>query len=91
MLPWAYQLPINLLRLICKILAIPIFVGGIIVGKPHSFGEVNFKLFDHLNPHYRTVHSDKEVIDWFEKAGFKDIEVKISQNTGGVGVFGIKK
>lgn len=88
LVPGAWRLPHRLLYGLCMGLAVPIYLGGALTGRYHPFREVLMKLFDHLNPRYRTVHSDPEVVTWFERAGFEDVEVVISQQTGGVGVCG---
>ena len=89
-LPKIYKVPHSILYLVCWFLACPIYLGGLLLNKYHTFSEIKFKLFDHLSPQYRSVHSENEVLKWFEEDSLINIEVIISQKTGGVGILGEK-
>ena len=86
-------MPINqllILYLVCWFLAWPIYLGGVLLKNYHSFAEIKFKLFDHLSPKYRTVHTENEVLRWFEINKLINVEVIIRQKTGGIGILGEK-
>ena len=80
-----------MLCFICLIFACPIYIGGLISCRYNTFSEISFKLFDHLSPQYRSVHTEKEVLNWFKTNKLINIEVIINQETGGVGMLGEKK
>jgi SAM-dependent methyltransferase len=88
LLPFVHGLPKPLLLGLCRILAVPVYGLGHLTGRAHPMPEVRFKLFDHLGPRYRTVHSETEMIDWFRAEGLEQIEIVIPQHTGGVGIRG---
>jgi SAM-dependent methyltransferase len=90
LLPFAHRLPSPILLCLCWLLAVPVWALGVISRKYHAMAEIRFKLFDHLAPRFRTVHSEKEVVSWFVEEGLVDVEVVIPQTTGGVGVRGTK-
>ena len=89
-LPKIYKVPHSILYLVCWLLACPIYLGGLLLIKYHTFSEIKFKLFDHLSPKYRSVHSENEVLKWFGENSLINIEVIISQETGGIGILGEK-
>ena len=89
-LPGIYKISNPVLYYLCWLFAFPIYLGGILFSKFHSFSEIRFKLFDHLSPKYRSVHTENEVIHWFKENNLINIEVIISQVTGGVGILGEK-
>jgi len=88
--PRLYKWPHSILYYVCIIFACPIYIGGIISRKYHTFSEIKFKLFDHLSPEYRSVHTENEVINWFKKSKLTNINIVINQETGGVGIVGEK-
>ena len=90
LLPSIYKISHPLLYYFCGFFACPIYLGGMLFNKYHSFSEIRFKLFDHLSPKYRSVHTENEVIHWFEENNLINIEVIINQETGGVGILGEK-
>lgn len=90
-LPFVHHLPKPLLLALCRMLAVPVFVLGQVTGRPRGLAEVRFKLFDHLAPQYRTVHSEAEMRGWFEAEGLENVEIVIPQRTGGVGIRGRKR
>jgi SAM-dependent methyltransferase len=89
-LPFAHRFPAPVLLSLCWLLSLPVWTLGRFSGRYHPMSEIRFKLFDHLGPRYRTVHSEVEVAQWFEEEGLKNVEIVVRQNTGGVGVRGIK-
>jgi SAM-dependent methyltransferase len=89
--PKSYKLPYRILYFICQLLALPIYLGGIIFRDYHSFSEIKFKLFDHLSPEFRSVHDEKEIVEWFKSSKLINIKVIINQETGGLGVLGQKR
>ena len=80
-----------MLFFMCLIFACPIYIGGLISFRYHTFSAISFKLFDHLSPHYRSIHTEKEVMSWFKKYILINVEVIINQETGGIGILGEKK
>jgi ubiquinone/menaquinone biosynthesis C-methylase UbiE len=91
MLPFVHRLPKPLLLGLCRTLAIPVYLLGLGTGRHHPMAEVRFKLFDHLAPRYRSVHSEAEMIEWFKAEGLEQIEIVIPQRTAGIGIRGRKR
>ncbi len=89
-LPFAHRLPHGVLLLLCRVLAVPIWLLGRLAGEPHPMREVVFKLFDHLSPRFRTVHRESELMDWYRAEGLEDIRIEIREHTGGIGIRGTK-
>ena len=89
--PWAHRLPGPALLLLCRLLALPVWALGAVSGRYHPMEEIRFKLFDHLSPRYRTVHSETEMTNWFGAEGLDQVEIVIPQTTGGVGLRGRKR
>jgi ubiquinone/menaquinone biosynthesis C-methylase UbiE len=90
-IPFAHRLPHRLLLGLCWLLAIPVWLLGVVGRRYHSLAEIRFKLFDHLSPKYRTVHSETQMKEWFQAEGLEQIEIVVPQRTGGVGIRGRKR